>query len=339
MSPSHKAVADRCSNTKTGIYLDAIHSSPTCTSIADSTPKPNAITKLEELDREETCQLALAGDMIRLLITGTLERKEVTKLIGEVEEAGYDAGSNRWGVSVAGRVISTPRLFLCTGSYPTPATFHERYNSDLTVLDLDRCMVKSTLPDLFPSNKNSVVGVIGNSHSGILCCRNLYETAQEGKRDLKILNFHRRGIRYADYRDDGIVFDNTGLKGATADWAKDVMERGSNSDILEQIELSDEDEVYRRYLPTCSHLVYAIGYTRSPLPKLYLGSERIDRKIHFDMHTSGFKRNGKLVPGLHGCGIAFPEEVEDPEGHVEAAVGVAKFFKFTERVKDDWVAA
>jgi hypothetical protein len=64
------------------------------------------------------------------------------------------------------------------------------------------------------------------------------------------------------------------------------------------------------------------------------------------MHTSGFYRTGnststsskskERVHGLYGTGIAFPEETEDPEGHVEAAVGLAKFFKFAGRVKGDW---
>lgn len=62
-----------CSNTKTGIYLDAIYSSAACKRIIQSTPKPNAVTRLEELDREETCQLSLAGDMVMMLVEGMLD--------------------------------------------------------------------------------------------------------------------------------------------------------------------------------------------------------------------------------------------------------------------------
>jgi hypothetical protein len=65
------------------------------------------------------------------------------------------------------------------------------------------------------------------------------------------------------------------------------------------------------------------------------------------MHTSGFttttttttdggNQKREKVHGLYGTGIAFPEEVQDPEGHVEAAVGFAKFLKFAERVKGEW---
>ena len=98
--------------------------------------------------------------------------------------------------------------------------------------------------------------------------------------------------------------------------------------------------MYRKHLPKCTHIVYAIGYTPSAYPRLYMDGRRIDQEIDFDMHTSGFRIPGReeVVRGLFGCGIAFPELVKDPEGHVEAAVGLAKFFKFAERVKGDWVA-
>jgi hypothetical protein len=78
-------------NTKSGIYLDAIHSSPTCTAIVESTPTPNAVNRFEELDREETCQLSLAGDMVMMLIQGILKRCEgVEKGLDEVESLGLE---------------------------------------------------------------------------------------------------------------------------------------------------------------------------------------------------------------------------------------------------------
>ena len=345
-------------NTKVGIYLDTMRSSSTCTRIMADAPKPNAITRLEEIDREETCQLSLAGDMIRLLMDGILGFDGVEKVVGEVEEAILQVRQDprnrsrpmaenclqdsNWTLRLPSRdSITTSRFFLCTGSYPTPAHFHETYNPKLSVLDLDRCMVRSTLPSMFPKDRPSIIAVIGNSHSGILVCRNLYEAAREGDRDLRIVNFRRRPIKYAEYRDDGIVFDNTGLKGATADWAKRVMEQDADSNVLQQIDLEmDQDSIYRKHLPRCTHIVYAIGYTPSALPRLFVEGQRVDQDLDFDMHTSGFRIPGQkeMVKGLFGCGIAFPEMVEDPDGHVEAAVGVGKFFKFAERVKGDWVA-
>jgi hypothetical protein len=183
--------------------------------------------------------------------------------------------------------------------------------------------------------------VIGNSHSGILVCRNLYEYSQKNGKSIKILNFRRRGIKYAKYLEKGIVFDSTGLKGDTADWAREVMEGPKcDSNILRQIDIAnDEAGAYKAHLPDCTHVIYAIGYAPNPLPAIYLDGKRREEDLVFDMHTSGFHLgdvNGKRVKALFGCGIAFPEEVEDPEGHIEKAVGLGKFYKFAERVKGDW---
>ncbi|ORX41235.1 pyridine nucleotide-disulfide oxidoreductase-domain-containing protein [Kockovaella imperatae] len=339
------------SNTKIGIYLDALESSTTCRRIIENAPKPNAVTELEQMDREDTCRLAMAGDVLKLLIDGLKKRSEVEAAVGEVDEAHLDETEQVWKVRLSsGERHRTERLFLCTGSHPSSVSLHTRYNSSLVVLDLDHCLRQSDLPSVFEDWKDRqvTVAIIGNSHSGILVCRNLYELAESGKLDVRIFNFRRRPIKYAIYREDGIINDNSGLKGATADWAKETMDSDADpKSIIEQVDLiPDEDQVYKGYLPRCTHIVYAIGYEPNPIPQLFIGSERINDKLEFDMKTSGFRLTGfdqdkterGLVRGLFGCGIAFPEEVADPEGNVEAAVGVAKFFKFTERVKGDWMA-
>jgi hypothetical protein len=42
---------------------------------------------LEEIDREETCQLSLAGDMVMMLLDGILALEGVEKCQDEVESA------------------------------------------------------------------------------------------------------------------------------------------------------------------------------------------------------------------------------------------------------------
>ena len=76
-------------NTKTGLYLDAIHSSKIFNKIIDTTPKPNAMTRLEEVDRDETCMLGVAGDVVMMLINGLLAIEGVEKCLGEVESAEF----------------------------------------------------------------------------------------------------------------------------------------------------------------------------------------------------------------------------------------------------------
>lgn len=96
-----------------------------------------------------------------------------------------------------------------------------KVQSDLIALDLDRC----TFSSLFPRDRPSTIAIIGNSLFGILVCRNLYETSRAGERELTILSSDGVRFKYGKYRDDGIFFDNTGLKGVTADWARCAMER------------------------------------------------------------------------------------------------------------------
>ena len=376
-------------NTKTGLYLDAIHSSEIFNKIIDSTPKPNAMTKLEEVDRDETCLLGVAGDVVMMLIDGLLDIEGVEKCIGEVESAelevclsllistrnlrmeGRDLRQNdQWTITTNSRKVTAPQLHLSTGSHPSRLDLHTPY-PNISVLDLDQVMILSSLPSLLPANKKSVVGIIGNSHSGILAAMNLWTIAsssssshifgnekkkkEEGekeekkeKRDLKIINFQRREILFAEYRDDGIVWDNSGLKGRTAEWAREHMsntskegESESKDGIIKQIRFDlspdSEDELYKRYLPQLTHLIYAVGYVRNPLPPISINSNKVkDEELEFDMHSSGFHYNNQRAKGLYGTGIAFPEETEDPEGHVEAAVGFGKFVKFAERVKGEW---
>ena len=263
--------------------------------------------------------------------------------------------------------MTAPQLHLSTGSHPSRLDLHTPY-PNISVLELDQVMVLSSLPSLLPSDKQSVVGIIGNSHSGILAAMNLWTIASSSsssdifsgdgekkkeedgkeKRDLKIINFQRREILFAEYRDNGIVWDNSGLKGRTAEWAREHMlnsseegESESKDGIIKQIRFDksskSEEQIYADYLPQLTHLIYAVGYARNPLPPISINSYKVkDEEFEFDVHSSGFHYNNKRVKGLYGTGIAFPEETEDPEGHVEAAVGFGKFVKFAERVKGEW---
>ncbi|PYH42869.1 uncharacterized protein BP01DRAFT_302460 [Aspergillus saccharolyticus JOP 1030-1] len=330
------------SNTTVAIYLKAIHSSATLRSIIDSTPAPNAVTQLASMSHDSTCQLSVAGDMLCMLIDGLLARPEVEKLTATVDAA--HLGNGIWTVTTtpdpSPTALESHSLILCTGSHPRTAIKHLTHNPDLQRLDLDECMRRSHLPSLLPTDTPAIVAVVGNSHSGILVVRNLYEIAQSGERDLKIINFHRRPIRYAIYTEDGIIYDNTGLKGATAEWAREVMEKNPDPGILQTVcDRDDEEGVFAEYLPRCTHIVYAVGYEREPIPQVFVEGRRVDAEMGFDMRSSGFGGVEGLeeIRGLFGAGIAFPEEVKDPEGHVEAAVGVAKFINFTQRVKGSWL--
>jgi len=98
-----------------------------------------------------------------------------------------------------------------------------------------------------------------------------------------------------------------------------------------------EQEYYEEHLPSCTHVVQAIGYRNNALPRLENEKGVLD--VKYDNETAGFTdQTGKEVKGLYGAGIAFPERVTDPEKNVEHAVGLWKFMKYLQRVVPEWRA-
>jgi hypothetical protein len=152
----------------------------------------------------------------------------------------------------------------------------------------------------------------------------------------------RHPLRYAEERDGWIFRDNTGLKGAVATWAKENLEedklRSSPvSQYLEKVTTSreKEQEVYAKHLPSCTHVVQAIGFHRNEVPIIEKDGRKID--IEYDNRKGGFvSKDGEIVRGLYGAGIAWPERVVDPEGNVEFAVGLYKFMNYLKRVVPNW---
>lgn len=150
--------------------------------------------------------------------------------------------------------------------------------------------------------------------------------------------------------DGWILYDNTGLKGQAAQFAREQLEvsclpTSQAGQFIEKIDTSNGQEslAYQTHLPQCTHIVSAIGYERNPLPKFTRNGQAIygtDRhqRLEWDSSFGGFlDEQQNVVPGLHGAGIAFPEKVVDPMGNVEHAVGFFKFMKFLRRVTPQWV--
>jgi hypothetical protein len=257
---------------------------------------------------------------------------------------------NKWTVRVKRHdsedelEIETSRLILCTGSHPTniPVPIP---GLDITPLDLDTVLKPSELAEVLPTSTPSTVAVVGASHSAILAILNLVTLARESHPLLRIKWFTRHPLRYAEYMDGWILRDNTGLKGLAADFARAQLEDGvldtsPAGQVLEKVDCAGgedkEAEMYRAFLPECSHIVQAVGFTRDPLPKLVKNGRPL--AMEFD-HESGMfheRVDGKGIPGLFGAGIAFPERVVDPHGNVEYAVGFFKFMKFLKKVTPSW---
>ncbi|BFZ55684.1 hypothetical protein PYCC9005_002725 [Savitreella phatthalungensis] len=302
------------SNTKVKMFDAWARGTPTFERILDTAEDCRAYQHLRSLDQEKGCRLGEAADVARLISDGLRHDPRVTAITGRVDEIRRSNG--RWLVPQFD--VTTERIALATGSHPRPSTIARQYGK--VELSLEAVLKPSTLQ--LP--KDSVVAVIGSSHSAILALKNLHEAGHE------VVNFYRSPLLFAEYKDGWILYDNTGLKGEVADWARSLPTN------VRRIQLSRETEptTYKEELPKCTHVCAAIGYDANPLPRVVVEGEHVHPE--FDALTGRFRVNGELLPGLFGAGIAYPERVTDPVGNVESAVGWFKFMKFVKRVSPDW---
>jgi len=165
--------------------------------------------------------------------------------------------------------------------------------------------------------REDAVGVFGSSHSAILAIRNLLDVGVG-----RVINFSRSLPRYAVDYGDWILYDNTGLKGETAEWVRQEMPKVPEDRLLR---VGAGDGTVRRFLPQCTKVVYGVGFEPRRL------------RVEGADPTKYDQTNGIIAPGLFGCGIAFPERVVDRAGNVELNVGILKFAKFLNRVVPIWL--
>jgi thioredoxin reductase len=318
------------SNTKAGLFAQWATGTNTFSAIIERAPSGNAFEKLKTLDQDKTCRLADAIDVARLLSDGLRSDPRVASITSSVNHIAKQR--DIWTLPT--EEISADRVVLAPGSHPRPNPMVDEY-PHVTALDLDTALAPSILRKSVPAG--SKVGVIGSSHSAILALKNLFELG-----NVSIVNFYRSPLLYAIYKDGWILYDNTGLKGEAADWAKNVLDAKHLPPNLSRINLKEstrtEKQIYDAGLKDCTHIVSAIGYDVNELPRFEVDGRRAEPD--FDPETGKFyvsRGNHQYLRGLYGAGIAFPERVTDPSGNVESAVGWFKFMKFVKRVSPQWL--
>jgi hypothetical protein len=367
------------SNTKVALFIDYATALAPFRKIVSNTPsrsrweepsesdgvavsgKPDKLQTLRSLDPVKGCQLSHAADMLLMLTEGLRKTAGVFAKKVKVTGATLDEATQKWTVNFTSTTpsatdstpIVTNRLIMCTGSSPNNSPLPVDIPS-LHNLDLDCALSPSLLSTALSPMGPTTIAVVGASHSAILVLMNLYELARTTKPDLRIKWFTRHPLRYAEQRDGWILRDNTGLKGAAAEWARNNLEPDTlpNSDVSKHLtkvayEAGTEKETYARHLQGVDFYVQAIGYSRDPIPALKTGEGRAIEPVfdhengHFAYSAGGGNGNseGKLqkLPGLFGAGIAWPARVVDPEGNVEYAVGFFKFMKHIKKVVGSWI--
>ncbi|TAL66444.1 MAG: pyridine nucleotide-disulfide oxidoreductase [Legionella sp.] len=215
-----------------------------------------------------------------------------------------------WHLQTTTETLQAQNVILATGATPSTLAY-----PNVNLIPFETAIDQAKLADVV--DKNHTYAVFGSSHSAVIILRYLTELNVK-----KIINFYRSPCRYAVDMGDWILFDNTGLKGQTALWAREHLD-GKLPENLIRVNANETN--IAQHLPECDKVIYAVGFAsrNSIVIEGYENS-------HYNPHV------GIIGPGLFGCGIAYPELKADPYGTVESQVGMWKFMTYLKRVMPVW---
>lgn len=262
--------------------------------------------QLNHLPPENTCLLNHIVEPLQW-ITDHLVKKVHT---AQVTVDDMVLSKSVWSLHCKSEVYHAENVILATGA--TPENLHY---PGVSTIPFDEAIDKERLAKIV--NTGSAYAVFGSSHSAIIIINYLVDLGVK-----KIINFYRSPCRYAIYMDDWILFDNTGLKGHTAKWAKQHID-GILPDNL--VRYKSNEANIATYLPECDKAIFAVGFKRRESVKLG-GYEHHQYNPHI----------GIIGPGLFGLGIAYPEIKPDYFGSVESQVGLWKFMVYLNKVLPIW---
>lgn len=216
-----------------------------------------------------------------------------------------------WSIQLKQSLLLSKQVILATGAEPKHLSFSSIPTIPLSIA-LDAEQLTSHV------HEEETVAVFGSSHSAVLALKNLIENGTK-----KVINFYQEPLRYAVQLDNWILFDNTGLKGPTADWARLHLD-GELPPNLERV-FSNPQNI-QTFLPKCDKVIYAVGFERRTLPAV-TGLDALNY----------MEQSGIIAPGLFGVGIAFPEAKMDPLGKIEYRVGLWKFMDYLQNIMPLWL--
>ncbi|OBF08174.1 pyridine nucleotide-disulfide oxidoreductase [Mycobacterium sp. ACS4054] len=261
---------------------------------------------LAEVDPEETCALALVADPLVWVTEHLRERVHVF----QTTATNLALRRRRWWIETRDTELTSDNVILAVGAVPKGLDYPLDEIPVEVALDADK-LAEVPL-------EGATVAVFGSSHSSMIALPHLLRLPVD-----RVINFYRSPLKYAVYLDDWILFDDTGLKGRAAAWARENID-GVHPDKLERCWVSAPE--FDEKLAECDHVVYTVGFERRQLPETpQWGPLEYNRM------------NGILAPGLFGLGIAFPEYAEDPYGYGQFRVGLKKFMDHLDAVLPLWM--
>lgn len=289
------------SNTQVGLFLSYLNDS-SAFRFSAAPPMP-----LREVDPEETCALALVADPLVWVTEHLRERVKVF----ETTATALFLEKRQWSIQTEQEGLSSKNVILAIGAVPRKLDYPQLNEIPVEVaLDPEK-LAEESLED-------ATVAVFGSSHSSMIALPHLLRHPVK-----KVINFYRSPLRYAVNLDDWILFDDSGLKGRAAVWARENID-GVHPDRLERYWVLSPE--FDETLAACDRVVYTVGFERRVLPETPQWGQ-----LDYNPY------NGIIAPGLFGVGIAFPAQAIDRYGYVEYRVGLKKFMDHLESVLPLWL--
>jgi hypothetical protein len=249
----------------------------------------------------QTCQLKYMADPLQW-ITNHL-RQKVRSLATIAHSVTLKEG--KWVIATKDVEITTQKVVLAIGAEPLSLDLPR-----LEVIPIEDAMDLSRLKKTCSSC--DTVAVFGSSHTAVVA---LYNLSALG---VPFINFYRSPFKYAVFYDDWVLYDNTGLKGYSAEWARKNMESMTRIHV--------DNPLYDQTLARCNRAIYAIGFQR-----------RSSLKVSPYESLTYDPSSGIIGPGLFGIGIAFPQGQYDRAGNYEYRVGLWKFMDYLTEILPLWL--
>ena len=259
---------------------------------------------LETLDPSATC---LLENIVQPLLWISKKFQSMVEChTGTVQSI---SGKRVWSLDLGSKTIDSSKVIQATGCEEKSLTFH---STEQTVVDL-----KDALDANFWADKtNTPAAVFGSSHSAMIIVKNILE--QGGR----VINFYRSPLKFAKKLSDWTLYDNTGLKGATAKWVK--TELANYRGKIERY-YSSADNI-TLHLNKCAYVAYAVGFKPRILP------------VNGHAFSDYDQYHGIIANNIYGTGIAFPRRVVYPTGYSELNVGFLKFVRDLKQLLPIWLA-
>src|SRR6202000_3281332 len=114
----------------------------------------------------------------------------------------------QWRIQTHGPELASANVILAVGAIPKKLDYPIDEIAVEVALDPEK-LAQVPL-------EGAPFGVCGSSHSSMIVLPNLLRHPVK-----RVINFYRSPLKYAVYLDDWILFDDTGLKGRAAEWARE----------------------------------------------------------------------------------------------------------------------